>query len=197
MPVPPNLLARRHHGGPFLLNLVSPSAILLCMKTVTVITGNTGVGKSTVAELLMQSLPESGWYDCDIPWKTNPGFNFDNGRLKQRMIGVAQMCAAAVNVYFESGLQHVVLSGVLPGDLHFNNIREGINADDYRFTAFWLTCEEGVNRERLIGRDGHDKTCVELSEYLTESVAVPVETTSLTAKAVAEQIAGRLHLTND
>jgi predicted kinase len=179
------------------LNLVFASAILLCMKTVTVITGNTGVGKSTVAELLMQSLPESGWYDCDIPWKTNPGFNSDNGRLKKRMIGVAQMCAAAVNVYFESGLQHVVLSGVLPGDLHFNNIREGINADDYRFTAFWLTCEEGVNRERLIGRDGHDKTCVELSEYLTESVAVPVETTSLTAKAVAEQIAGRLHLTND
>jgi adenylylsulfate kinase-like enzyme len=89
------------------------------MKRVIVITGNTGVGKSTVAERLMRSVPDSGWYDCDTAWKTNPGLGFDNGKIRERMIVVATMCAAAADAYFAAGMDNVFLSGVLPGDFHF------------------------------------------------------------------------------
>jgi hypothetical protein len=159
------------------------------MKTVTVITGNTGVGKSTIAELLMRSTPESGWYDCDIPWKTNPGFSIHSGRLKERMIGVATMCAAAADAYFAAGLHHVFLSGVLPGDVHFENIRKYMSTQDVDFSAFWLTCEADVNRQRLIERDGNDQAFVDLSEYLRDSTAVPVDCTSSSATEVARTIA--------
>ena len=158
------------------------------MKTVTVITGNTGVGKSAVARLLMQSVPESGWYDCDIAWKTNPVFSIRSGRLKERMIGVATMCAAAADAYFAAGLENVFISGVLPGDLHFQNIRESMSTPEVAFSAFWLTCEKEVNRERLIARDGHDRTFVDLSEYLSESTAVPVDCTSASAEEIAARI---------
>jgi len=158
------------------------------MKTVTVITGNTGVGKSTVAEILMQSVPESGWYDCDVPWKTNPVFSVQTGRLKERMIGVAAMCAAAADTYFAAGLHHVLLSGVLPGDIHFENIQKFMSTQGVRFSAFWLTCDADVSRQRLIGRDGHDGTFVDLSEHLRGSTAVPVDCTSAPADEVAAKI---------
>lgn len=158
------------------------------MKTVTVITGNPGVGKSAVARLLMQSVPESGWYDCDLPWKTNPAFTVQSGKLKERMIGVATMCAAAADTYFAAGLENVFLSGVLPGDVHFQNIQEFMSTSDVEFSAFWLTCEEEVNRQRLIGRDGHDRSFVDLSDYLSESTAVPVDCTPASAEEVAARI---------
>ena len=158
------------------------------MKTVTVITGNTGVGKSTVAEILMQSVPESGWYDCDIPWKTNPVFSMQTGRLKERMVGVTTMCAAAADTYFAAGLRHVFLSGVLPGDVHFENIQKSMSTQGVQFSAFWLTCDAEVSRQRLIGRDGHDRTFVDLSEYLSGSTAVPVDCTSASADGVASKI---------
>jgi len=158
------------------------------MKKVTVITGNTGVGKSEVARLLMQSVPESGWYDCDLPWKTNPVLSGQSGRLKQRMVGVTTMCAAAADAYFAAGLENVFLSGVLPGDIHFQNIQERMSTPDVEFSAFWLTCEERANRQRLIARDGHDRTFVDLSEYLSESTAVPVDCTSASVEEVAARI---------
>lgn len=158
------------------------------MRTVTVITGNTGVGKSAVAQLLMQSVPDSGWYDCDTAWKTNPTFSIQSGRLKERMTGVTTMCAAAADAYFAAGLENVFISGVLPGDLHFQSIRESMSTPEVAFSAFWLTCEEEVSRQRLIARDGHDRTFVDVSEYLTDSAAVPVDCTSASAEEVAARI---------
>jgi hypothetical protein len=153
------------------------------MKTVTVITGNTGVGKSTVAEKLMRSVPESGWYDCDTAWKTNP-----LAELKNRMIGVSTMCAAATDTYFAAGLQNVFLSGVLPGDFHFDRIKSLMSSSEFKFRAFWLTCEERVNRQRLISRDGHDNTYIKLSKYLEDGAAVPVDCTSTDADEVVDTI---------
>ena len=161
------------------------------MKTVAIITGNPGVGKSTVAELLTKSTPESGWYDCDAAWKTNPHFGAEAGRLKERMIGVTTMCAAAADTYFAAGLKTVFLSGVLPGDIHFENIRRRMSTPSVQFLAFWLTCNADVNRQRLIGRDGHDNTFVDLTDYLTASSAVPVDCTRVSAEEATAKI---LHL---
>ncbi len=162
------------------------------MRTVTVITGNPGVGKSTVAKMLMNAVPESGWYDCDLPWKTNPAFG--PGRLKERMIGVATMSAAAADTYFEAGLQHAIISGVLPGDLHFQSIRSRMKQKEIRFNAFWLACDEKKNRERLIGRDGHDDTFVDLSGYLGVSQARKVDCSSDSARDVVQNILGLLDM---
>lgn len=146
------------------------------MRPVTVVTGNTGVGKSTVARMLMRTIPESGWYDCDLPWKTNPVFG--PGRLKERMIGVATMSAVAADTYFEAGLRHVFISGVLPGDLHFQNILSRMKTKEIVFRAIWLACDEEIQRQRLIGRDGHDKTFVDVSGYLSNSGAVEIDCSS-------------------
>jgi len=157
------------------------------MKTVTVLTGNTGVGKSTVAQLLMRSLPESGWHD-DQSWKTNPPLGFHNDRMKERMLGVASVCAAAAAAYFSAGLKHVFLSGVLPGDIHFQNIRKALATPNVTFRVFWLTCEMEVSRQRLVRRDGHDQTAIDVSAYLEESMAVPIDCTSVSADEVARRI---------
>jgi len=157
------------------------------MKTVTIITGNTGVGKSTVAQRLMHALPESGWHD-DQSWKTNPPLGFQNNRMKQRMLGVASVCAAAADAYFAAGLDHVILSGVLPGDIHFQNIRAALATADVRFRVFWLTCGPEVQQQRLVGRDGHDQTMIDVSEYLEGSAAVPIDCTSASADDVASTI---------
>jgi len=148
----------------------------------------TGVGKSTVAQHLMHALPGSGWHD-DQSWKTNPPLGFQSNRMKERMLGVASVCSAAADAYFAAGLDHVILSGVLPGDIHFKNIQEALTTPDVRVRAFWLTCETEVQRQRLLGRDGHDQTIIDVSEYLEESMAAPVDCTCASMD-VADRILG-------
>ncbi len=126
--------------------------------------------------MLMRTIPESGWYDCDLPWKTNPVFG--PARPKERMIGVATMSAVAADTYFNAGLRHVFISGVLPGDLHFQNIQSRMKTKEIVFRAIWLTCGEEMQRQRLIGRDGHDKTFVDVSEYLSNSGAGEIDCSS-------------------
>ena len=117
-----------------------------------IISGSPCVGKTTVADCLLDSYENSAHFDGDWAWRVNP-FSLDDPRLRN---GDKTMSFALSN-YLESKFDYVIFSSVVAIDMTIRkNILNSITAKDYKTIGFTLTCSEETLRERhkLRGDDG-------------------------------------------
>lgn len=121
-----------------------------------IITGSPCVGKTAVAERLLESYENSAYFDGDWAWCVNP-FSLSDPRLRN---GDKTMSYALTN-YLKSGFDYVIFSSVvvIGGEIR-ENILKGITAE-YETVGFTLKCSEQtlVSRHKARG----DKT--EVSFY--------------------------------
>ena len=111
---------------------------------VVLITGAPGVGKSAVASILLERLPESIWLDGDDVWRMNP-FRV-NGTTTAMVEGNIQF---VLRNFLSAGFAYVILSWVLARQPIIDRILEGLTGLEYELFVFTLVCEEEALRARL------------------------------------------------
>jgi len=102
------------------------------------ITGSPCVGKTTVADILFESLGNCAYLDGDWVWRVNP-FSIQDPRLRN---GDKSMSFVLSN-YLKSKFDYVIFSSVVVmGDPIRKAILKDITAKHYTTLAFTLTCSE-------------------------------------------------------
>ena len=109
-----------------------------------IISGSPWVGKTTIADSLLDSYANSAHFDGDWAWRVNP-FSVEDPRLRN---GDKTM-SFALSVYLNSQFDYVIFSSVVAT---FKTIREAIlndiTAKNYTTIGFTLTCSEETLAER-------------------------------------------------
>ena len=109
-----------------------------------IITGSPCVGKTTVADSLLESYENSAHFDGDWAWRVNP-FSISDPRLRN---GDKTM-SFALSTYLNSNFDYVIFSSVV---VIYEAIRQAIlndiTAKDYTTIAFTLKCSEDTLIER-------------------------------------------------
>lgn len=109
-----------------------------------IISGSPCVGKTTVAERLFDSLPNSAYLDGDWCWCVNP-FSITDPRLRN---GDKNM-SFILSTYLNSVFDYVIFSSVV---VMYKTIREtvinDITAKDFDIIGITLTCSEETLRAR-------------------------------------------------
>jgi broad-specificity NMP kinase len=108
------------------------------------VTGPPGIGKTTVARLLFQSLEDSAWLDGDDVWRINP-FTV-NERTKK--IAEANI-PFVLRSYLEADYSYVILSWVLHDPALIDRILERIGALEDPPLVFTLVADEAALEARL------------------------------------------------
>jgi len=111
---------------------------------VVLITGAPGVGKSAVASILLERLPESIWLDGDDVWRMNP-FRV-NGTTTAMVESNIQF---VLRNFLSAGFAYVILSWVLHRQAIIDRILEGLAGLEYEPFLFTLVCEEEALKARL------------------------------------------------
>lgn len=114
--------------------------------------GAPGVGKSTVAELLLNDLQDSIWLDGDDLWRMHP---FEVDDTKKRM--VERNICFVLNSFIHEHFSYIILTWVFHLDAIVDTILEGIDRADYTFSNYTLICDEQTLTKR-ISSDSRRKT---------------------------------------
>ena len=150
-----------------------------------------GVGKSTVAKMLLHALPGCVWLDGDWCWNASP-FNV-NERTKE--VVVDNICHCLNNFISCGEYENIILSWVMHEQSIIDCILSRLNLDGVSVTCITLTCSEEqlVKRlekdiaEGLRAPDVIDRAVERLKAAQLVS-AIKMDTTDKTALQVADGI---------
>jgi len=153
-----------------------------------IITGSPCVGKTTVAEILFESLENCAYLDGDWVWRVNP-FSIEDPRLRN---GDKSMSFVLSN-YLKSKFDYVIFSSVVViGESIRKAILKDITAKGCETIAFTLTCSEEtlVRRHRQRGDEN------EVSFHWLRMAPHPgdhvIHTDGKTPAQIAEKIKARI-----
>lgn len=126
-------------------------------KQLVFIGGPPGVGKSTVAKILLNELQNSAWLDGDGLWRMNP---FVVNDITKKM--VKNNIKYVLDSFLLARFSTILFSWVLHLDSIVDEINCAIKSDEYFFRHFTLVCDEAILRERIVSDDGR-KTDISLA----------------------------------
>ena len=112
-------------------------------KKLIFIGGAPGVGKSTVARLLLNDLENCVWLDGDDLWRMNP-FIVDDSTKKM----VENNISFVLNSFIQAQFSYIIFTWVLHMDSIVNAILSSIDLSGYDFRHYALTCDEKTLKER-------------------------------------------------
>lgn len=164
------------------------------MKTLYLIGGTMGVGKSTVARRLRDQLPGAVMLDGDWCWDARPFVVTD----ETRAMVLDNICHLLGNFLRCSAYEHVVFCWVMHEQAIIDSILERLPlaATGARVVSVSLTCSEAALRKRLEGdvaaglRDEEviERSVARLPLYRALDTTL-IDTTGLAPEAVAAAIA--------
>ncbi len=118
------------------------------MKTLIVVNGTMGGGKTTLCEKLNKQLSSSVWLDGDWCWMMNPWvFSEENKAMVIENIGFLLR-----NYLKNSGFDYVLFSWVIHQDAIWNLILQQISDLEFELIRFSLVCDNATLEQRLIQR---------------------------------------------
>jgi DNA polymerase III delta prime subunit len=153
--------------------------------------GPPGVGKSTVARILFGRLRDLAWLDGDDVWRITP---FETNASTKAL--VERNIRTVIENYLAAGYRNVMLSWVMHRQDLIERLIIGV-PDHVEIVAFTLLADNYVLEQRIESdrrrpipprkpREFHDV------ERLLNTI--PIDTTDITPREVADQIIHRLHL---
>lgn len=163
------------------------------MKTLYLISGTMGVGKSTVAQRLRDALPAAVMLDGDWCWSADPFIVTD----ETRTMVLDNICHVLSNFLRCSAYENVVFCWVMHEQAIIDAIRANLPLAETgcRVVNISLTCSEAALRERLARDVSAGKrtggviarSVARLPLYPTLDSTL-IDTTALTPEEVAERI---------
>jgi predicted kinase len=154
--------------------------------------GPMGVGKTSVARVLLERLDNSIWLDGDDIW-----CNMNPWRVDDVTTSMAEHNIACVlRGLLQAGFDHAILSWVLHRDDIARRLKESIDDLDFDFFSFTLVCDEATLRDRTIECDGDDSAVGLGLNRLAQTKALKkttiIDTTDMSIEETGEKIAGML-----
>ncbi|HWP97590.1 MAG TPA: AAA family ATPase [Syntrophomonadaceae bacterium] len=121
------------------------------MKTLIIINGTMGVGKSTVSKELNQRIQNSVWLDGDWCWMMNP-WNFSE---ENKIMVLDNICCLLENFLKNTSFEYIIFSWVLHYENILDFILERLKEYEFRTCKITLTCSEQalINRMKNDGRN--------------------------------------------
>ena len=161
------------------------------MKTLYLIGGAMGVGKTTVSQILKKRLPNAVYLDGDWCWDASP---FQVTEETKSMV-LDNICHLLSNFLRCSAYENIVFSWVMHEQSIIDNILEKLPLTDCRVRCISLVCDA----ENLTARLDKDiSTGIRTADVVERSLArlalysrlntEKIETDGIDAEAVADQI---------
>ncbi len=115
------------------------------MKTVYMISGTMGVGKTTVCELLNEKLPNSVFLDGDWCWKASPFQVTD----ETKAMVIDNICYLLNNFIHCSAYDNIVFCWVMHEQSIINHITERLDMSECSIKNISLICDKKTLEEHL------------------------------------------------
>lgn len=115
------------------------------MKTLYLIGGTMGVGKTTVSQILKKRLPNAVYLDGDWCWDASP---FQVTEETKSMV-LDNICYLLTNFLKCSAYENIVFSWVMHEQTIIDNILAKLPLSDCKVRTISLLCDEENLRERL------------------------------------------------
>lgn len=106
--------------------------------------GAPGIGKSTVAGLLLNDLENCVWLDGDDVWRMHPFIVDANTKAM-----VEKNISFVLNSFIQARFSYILFTWILHLDSIVDSIFSGIDQSDYNFMHYTLICDEKTLKERL------------------------------------------------
>ena len=106
--------------------------------------GAPGIGKSTVAGLLLKDLENCVWLDGDDLWRMNPFIVDDKTKAM-----VEKNISFVLDSFIQAQFSYILFTWVLHMDSIADVILSGIDQSGYDFRHYTLICDEESLKERL------------------------------------------------
>jgi len=113
-------------------------------KTLIFIGGAPGIGKSTVAGLLLNDLEDCVWLDGDDLWRMNPFIVDDHTKIM-----VEKNIIFVLNSFIQERFSYIIFTWVLHIDSIIDTILSGIDQFDLDIFHYTLICDEKTLKGRL------------------------------------------------
>lgn len=115
------------------------------MKKLIIINGTMGVGKSTVCNILLDTLKPSVYLDGDWCWNMNP-FIVSEENKEMVINNITHLLKSYLN---NSGYEYVIFCWVIHREYIFKQILEQLKNYDFELYKVSLVCSETTLRSRL------------------------------------------------
>ena len=115
------------------------------MKKLIMINGTMGVGKSTVCNILLNTLNSSVYLDGDWCWNMNP-FVVSDENKEMVINNISYLLKSYLN---NSGYQYIILCWVIQDEDIFKQILDKLNGFDFELYKISLVCSEESLKNRL------------------------------------------------
>lgn len=162
------------------------------MKTLYLVGGTMGVGKTTACTVLKQKLPKAVFLDGDWCWDMHP---FVVNAETQAMV-LDNITHTLNNFLACSQFEHVIFCWVMHRQSILDDILTRLNTENCRVLPISLTCSEAALRSRLTRdinsglrqSDILDRSLPRLPLYASLDT-IKIDTTFITAEETADTIA--------
>lgn len=163
------------------------------MKTLILIIGPNGVGKSTTCELLHRRLPRSSWLDSDWcrlvnPFEFTPEIESLIANNMSALLGNYLQCSQVDYVIFSYGFHG-------PRKRIFEEVLRNLSAIEFRLLTIMLFCSEEENTRRMM-KDWREperiRRGLETRLQYQNTDNPRIETTHLSVEGTVEEILGIL-----
>ncbi len=162
------------------------------MKTLYLIGGTMGVGKTTVSQQLKKDLPNSVFLDGDWCWDANP---FQVTEETKAMV-TDNICHLLNNFLCCSAYENIIFCWVMHEQSIIDSIVERVNTENCNVKSISLTTDEATLRNRLLSdinagirtEDVVERSVARISKYQLLNT-IKIDTVNKTIKQVADEIA--------
>lgn len=163
------------------------------MKTLYLIVGTMGVGKTTVCQLLKQDLPRSVFLDGDWCWDASP---FQVTEETKAMV-MDNICHLLNNFLHCSVYENIIFGWVMHEQSIIDSILERLDKKDCGVCCISLVTDENSLRDRLLRdiarglrrEDVLERSIARIPMYRTLDT-IKIDTSGKTPEMVADEIKG-------
>jgi len=116
---------------------------------IIIINGSLGVGKTSISEELLWKFDKTVMLDGDALGNVNPFDIYDQNRIQH----LYKTIELLVKFHKDSGFDNIIINYVFESSESLNQLIEMITPIDRNIFSFWITCEEEIQRDRIIKRN--------------------------------------------
>ena len=159
-------------------------------KKLIFIGGAPGIGKSTIAGLLLKDLENGVWLDGDDLWKMNPFLVDENTKAM-----VEKNISFVLNSFLKEHFSYILFTWVLHLDSIVDVILSGIDQVDFIFMHYTLICDEKTLKERLsidVERTTDHSLAIKRLEQSKYVKSLKVDTVNKTPSEIASMLKNQI-----
>jgi broad-specificity NMP kinase len=153
--------------------------------------GAPGVGKSTVAKLLLDDLKDCVWLDADDLWRMNPFIVDDNTKAM-----VERNIHFVLNSFLQEHFTYILFTWVLHLDSIIDKILSSLDLADFDFLHFTLICDEKTLKDRMstdVGRTTDPSLAIKRLKESKNVKSIKIDTVNKTLSEIASILRSKIN----